>query len=295
MRDSLLVGVDGGGTHCRVRIRARDGALVGEAAGGTANVFRDIDAALVNILATIRRALASAGEDEAALARCHVGLGLAGANVPSVAAAFSARALPFAAYALETDALTARRGAFDGGDGAIAILGTGTAYALKAHGRVEILGGFGPLVSDQGSGADLGRRALAETLLAYDGVQPASGLTQALLDEFDGSPHAVAEFARDARPSDFGRFAPLIWDRADAADAVADRLIRESLAVIEATASRCLAKGAPAIAFLGGQAQRYRARLSPELTARTVEPAGDALEGALDLARQIFERREDAA
>lgn len=291
MSDAFLVGVDGGGTHCRVRVRRTDGTLLGVAEGGTANVFSGIDQALANVLSTLRRALERGGEDEKALPRCFVGLGLAGANVSSVSAAFSSRTLPVAAWALESDALAARRGAFDGADGAIAILGTGSAYAVKANGRTEILGGCGPVVSDQGSGAVLGRLALTEALLAHDGVRPRTALTEALLENFARSPHAIAEFARDARPSDFGRFAPLIWDYFDRGDPVAGNLIRDSLWVIEATAQACLDRGAPAIAFLGGQAARYRALLSPALASRTVEPVGDALEGALDLARELFENR----
>lgn len=291
MSDALLVGVDGGGTHCRVRIRRPDGTLLGAAEGGTANVFSGIGPAVDNVFSTLRAALARGGEDEAALARCHVGFGLAGASVSSVAAAFSALSLPVAAWALETDALTARRGAFRGADGAIAILGTGSAYAVKANGRTEILGGCGPVVSDQGGGAVLGRLALTEALLAHDGIRPPTALTQALLEGFAHAPRAVAEFARDAKPSDFGRLAPLIWDHFDRGDPVADRLIRDSLLIVEASAWACLGRGAPAIAFLGGQAARYRALLSPDLDARTVEPADDALEGALDLAREVFENR----
>ncbi len=288
MANLLLVGVDGGGTHCRVRIRRLDGTLLGKAEGGSANVFSDVEAALATIVATVRAALTSGGEDGDAVERCVVGLGLAGANVPSVADAIRARGLPFAASALESDALAACRGAFSGGDGAIGILGTGSAYAVRVAGERRILGGYGMAVSDHGSGADLGRRALAAALLAHDGFGPSSDLSRALLAEFAGSPHAIAEFARDAAPRDFGRLAPLIWDHADAGDQVGVALIEESLTHIEASARACLALGAPAIAFLGGQAGRYRPRLSPELAARTVDPAGDALDGALDLAREAL-------
>ncbi len=173
MSDELLVGVDGGGTNCRVRVRHVDGSLVGEAQGGTANVFAGLDAALDTIVDTTRQALERGGLDAADLSRCTVGLGLAGANVPSVAEALHARRLPFAAFGLETDAVTACRGAFAGGEGGIAILGTGTAYCVRARGALTLLGGWGMLVSDQGSGADLGRRALAEALLALDGARPA--------------------------------------------------------------------------------------------------------------------------
>lgn len=287
MSDLLLVGVDGGGTKCRVRIRHGDGALIGEAEGGTANVFAGVEAAAAVIVATTRRALVEAGRSGEDLALCHVGMGLAGANVPSVAAALRASRLPFAAYALESDAVTACRGAFAGGDGAIGILGTGTAYAIRAGHDVTLLGGWGMMISDQGGGADLGRRALAASLLALDGAIPRTGLCDAVLSEFGDSAPAAVEFVRDALPRDYGRLAPLVWDHADRGDAVADRLIAESLGVIEPMLRRTLELGAPAIALLGGLAARYRPRLSADLAGRIVEPLGDAMEGGIDLARTL--------
>ncbi|KQT55242.1 MULTISPECIES: BadF/BadG/BcrA/BcrD ATPase family protein [unclassified Aureimonas] len=294
MSNVFLVGVDGGGTKCRVRIRHADGTLVGEAEGGTANVFAGVEAATATIVATVQRVLREGGLGAEALPQCYAGLGLAGANVTSVAEAFCAGGLPFAAYGLETDAVTACRGAFGGGDGAIAILGTGSAYAVRVGDAVTLLGGWGMLVSDQGSGADLGRRALAAALLALDGVLPREGLCEAVLGEFSGSAPAIVEFASTALPRDFGRFAPLVWDHADAGDATANRLIEESLAAIEPMLQRALDLGAPALALLGGLAPRYRPRLSPHLGRRIVEPLGDAMEGGLDLARAVFAARQGA-
>ncbi|WP_416357146.1 BadF/BadG/BcrA/BcrD ATPase family protein [Aureimonas phyllosphaerae] len=288
MADGLLVGVDGGGTNCRVRVRGLDGTLVGEAQGGTANVFAGLDAALATIVATTERALAAGGLGTADLARCHVGLGLAGANVPSVAEALHARPLPFAAFGLETDAVTACRGAFAGGEGGIAILGTGTAYCVRARGALRLLGGWGMLVSDQGSGADLGRRALAEALMALDGARPLTPFCDAILARFDGSAGAIVEFARTALPRDFGTLAPLVWDHAERGDPAAERLVAAALVDIEPMLRRMVELGSRALALLGGQAPRYRPRLSPDLAALVVEPAGDAMEGGIDLAREVY-------
>ncbi|MBB3937197.1 glucosamine kinase [Aureimonas phyllosphaerae] len=271
-----------------MRVRSLDGMLVGEAQGGTANVFAGLDAALATIVATTERALGAGGLGAVDLARCHVGLGLAGANVPAVAEALHARPLPFAAFGLETDAVTACRGAFAGGEGGIAILGTGTAYCVRARGAQTLLGGWGMLVSDQGSGADLGRRALAEALMALDGARPLTPFCAAVLDRFDGSAGAIVEFARTALPRDFGTLAPLVWDHAERGDPAAERLVAAALVDIEPMLRRMLELGSPALALLGGQAPRYRPRLSPDLAALVVEPAGDAMEGGIDLAREVY-------
>ncbi|MBB4000064.1 BadF/BadG/BcrA/BcrD ATPase family protein [Aureimonas pseudogalii] len=288
MRDLLLIGVDGGGTGCRARVRDQDGRLLGEVTGGATNVFTGVETALASILDTAIAALEAGGLGARDLARCVTGLGLAGANVPSVAAALHAQPLPFAAHAVETDAATACCGAFPEGEGAVAILGTGTAYALTHGGETRLLGGWGMMVSDVGSGADLGRRALAAALLAHDGVLAREGLPAALLAAFGDEPSAIAEFAKTALPRDFGGFSPLVWHHAEAGDAVALALVEEGLGVIEPMLRRCLALGVPRLALLGGLAPRYRPRIAADLAALVVQPAGDAMEGALALARSLL-------
>lgn len=284
----LLVGVDGGGTHCRARIETLSGETVGEARGGSANVFTDLDGALSTVEAVIEDALRQGGFSRDDFARCHVGLGLAGANIPSVCAALSARTLPYAAHRLASDAVAGCLGAHGGADGGIAILGTGAAYVAQKGEHFTIFGGWGPQVSDHGSGADLGRAALSAALLAHDGVYPDSPLARDVMARFAGDPAALASFAGKARPSDFGGFAPLVFDHAEAGDAVARGIVTRALSVVEASLHRLLALGVPAIALLGGTAPRYRPLLSPELSGVLVEPAGTALDGALILARRTL-------
>lgn len=288
MSGPILIGVDGGGTHCRVRARFASGAAIGEATGGTANILAGIPAALANILTVAEEALAKGGLGRADFDRTYAGLGLAGANVPSLAAALLAEDLPFAARALESDAVVACRGAHADGDGAIAILGTGTAYVARSQAAFVSIAGWGLALSDQGSGADLGRRALAAALLALDGIGPSSALTDALLARFGREAGQLVEFADTARPRDFGAFAPLVMDAADQGDPVAADLVAEGVRTIEAALRRLAALGKPRIVLFGGLAPRYRSRLAPGLQALLAEPLGDAMDGALALASGLL-------
>ncbi|WGF89578.1 BadF/BadG/BcrA/BcrD ATPase family protein [Marinivivus vitaminiproducens] len=288
----MLVGIDGGGTQCRARIRRLDGTLIGEATGGTANLLAGVDDAVATLTTVVGAALRTGGLAADRIAACHAGLGLAGANVASLAASLRARALPFASWTLESDAEVACRGAFPDRDGAIAILGTGTAYVVRAGGRFTSLGGWGMMVSDHGSGADLGRAALTAAVLALDGVTPRTGMCDAILREFQDDAGRVAVFADRALPRDFARFAPLVWDRADAGDPAASSIVRQATDDVERMLRRAIALGAPAIALLGGLAPRYTARLSPDLRALVAAPAGDAMEGGIDLARSVLGRAE---
>ena len=76
MAASYYLGVDGGASRCRVRIRDGAGAIVGEAVGGNANVFQDPDAGIATIVDTARQAALSL--PAGSLAMTTAGLGLAG-------------------------------------------------------------------------------------------------------------------------------------------------------------------------------------------------------------------------
>ncbi|WP_188052238.1 BadF/BadG/BcrA/BcrD ATPase family protein [Aureimonas fodinaquatilis] len=287
MSEYLLLGVDGGGTRCRVRITTGSGIFVGEAEGGSANIFSDPAGARNSIVETATAALAQAGLEERCLAKCHAGLGLAGANLAKTASDFSEQQLPFAASTIKSDAITACLGAHAGCDGGIAILGTGSAYVARAGGVETLFGGWGLTLSDGGSGADIGRAALAAALLAHDEMGPQSGLTEAILASFGGSAAAVAHFSRSATPRDYGSYCPLVWDFARGNDAVARHIIQARVAAVESGLRRLMALGAPAIALLGGLAVRYQPLLSDDIQTYLRVPAGDALDGALALARQL--------
>ena len=288
MQQPILIGVDGGGSRCRVRARLADGTPIGETEGGSANIFSDLDGALATIVKVTASALKSGGLGKTNLARCHVGLGLAGANIPSLAAELMTRPLPFAARALESDAVVACRGAHGGADGAIAIIGTGTAYVLRRGDVFTSIGGWGFAMSDHGSGAFLGRAALVASLLAFDGIGPASGLTEAVLERFDHDAARLVEFADEANPGDFGGFAPLVVDMAHGGDAVAEAIMGDGQHRIEAALQRLLDLGAPSIVLLGGLAPRYRPRFPNTLQAQIAEARGDALDGALALAATLL-------
>lgn len=285
---NMLIGIDGGGTHCRARARLPDGTPIGEARGERANLLAGIDEAVASIVDVAATALRAGGIPSGELARCHAGLGIAGANVPSLADALRSAALPFASWSVESDAELACRGAFPDRDGAIAILGTGSAYVLRRGDRFTALGGWGMVVSDQGSGADLGRAALTQALLAYDGVIPRTTFCDAMLDAFGGRADAIALFADTALPREFGRFAPWVCEHADAGDEAAMAILRRAAAEVERMLRRLIDLGAPAIALLGGLGPRYASLLSPDLHTRLTDPAGDAMEGGIARAQALL-------
>ncbi len=98
------VGIDGGGTSCRARIRTEDGTLIGEAKSGSANILLGIEVAMTSILDAITQAAKQGGLDESHFSQMHLGLALAGAEQKSAWQAFMAQPHPFASITLNTDA-----------------------------------------------------------------------------------------------------------------------------------------------------------------------------------------------
>lgn len=294
MNDPLFLGIDGGGTKCRARLHDTRNALLGEGSGGPANVRLDPELVWNSILTAIREAMAAARLGEADVKRIHVGMGAAGAGQASSLERFLSRPHPFASMAVETDAHTAWLGAFGGGDGAILIVGTGSCGYGSVGGRRYYVGGWGYEISDEGSGAAIGRNALRHAIWAHDGRISATALSDALLKEFDDNPERLIDWVGTARGSDYARFAPLVLDHANRRDPLGLALLQSATADLAQIAMRLLDLGAPALCLFGGLAEPLRPWLPPPVQGAITAPAGDALDGAILLARESHERGANA-
>jgi glucosamine kinase len=283
----FVLGIDGGGTSCRAAVARADGVVLGRAKAGAANIRTDLTGARTSIVEAARRAFAEAGQDPDLVSRTPAVLGLAGANVGTYRQQLQA-ILPFSRSRVETDAEIALEGAVGAGDGAMAILGTGSAYMVRKGGKSRAIGGWGFQVGDQGSGARVGRDLLEQTLLAYDGIREASPLTREMLAVFRDRPEDVVEFTTNAKPGDFGGFAPKVFDYAQKGDAVAVWIVDRAVADVEAALGALdLSDDAP-LCLLGGLAPLYASRLSQRFRRLLREPLGDALSGAVRMAARAF-------
>jgi glucosamine kinase len=271
---ALYLGIDGGGSGCRAAICDARGTILGEGRAGPANIASDPDTALSNLLAAAREAL----PEGAALPDLLAVLGMAGANVAECAAALQPL-LPFARARIVTDARIALAGALQDRDGIVAATGTGTVYAIQRAGRFRQIGGWGLVLGDEGSGAWIGRTALAETLHAVDGLRAMTPLAAALLAEH-GNADAIVRFAQTARPADFAALAPRI---ATSDDPMAAEIMGLAAGAVARSVAR-LQDGDPVpVVFLGGLGAVHADRLAGRWP--MLPPRGSALEGALWMAR----------
>ena len=284
---SWLIAVDGGGSTCRAALAGPDGEIVARGLAGPANVATDPGQAAANILAAAGAALAEAGLPAEALADCPALLGLAGARQLGRDGR-SLLSLPFAQVELVGDGEIALEGALGPDDGIMAILGTGSAFLARHGGEIRSVGGWGVHLADQGGGARLGREALKSALLSRDGVRPRGRLAETLLAAFGDDPARMVAFAASARQADFARHAPAVFTAAKAGDGEAEALLCAFTAEVEEMLGALVFPACRRIVLMGGLAPFYAARLAPRFAAHLAAPLGDALDGAVRMARRAF-------
>jgi glucosamine kinase len=281
-RARFFLGIDGGGSRCRARIRRQDGALLGEALGGPSNIYQDFEGALTTIIATASDAAAQAGVKPEDM---HAGLGLAGIVTSAGKDRIEAAGLPFASVTADNDAYAACVGAFSDGDGGILIAGTGSIGLAIVQGERHMVGGLGFQLGDHGSGAWMGHQAVRRAALALDGLLQPTGLIEEVLARTGGSRFEICHWSEQARPRDYAQFAPLIFANALQGDAQAMMILTEGAAAISNLGRALLAHGAKAICLLGGLAQAYPPYLDADMRRALVLPQADAVDGAIMMAR----------
>jgi glucosamine kinase len=278
-----FLGIDGGGSRCRARIRNSEGKLLGEAVGGSSNIYQSFEGALANIIATAEEAAKSAGMKTTQL---HAGLGIAGLVTSIGAEKIVAANLPFASVTVDNDAYVACVGAFAGNDGGIVIAGTGSiGFATINHVR-HMVGGWGFALGDHGSGAWLGHHAVRRAALAIDGLLQPTSLIEEVLSRVGRTRFDVSRWSEKATPKDYAQMAPLVFECASKGDVNGMTIVIEGAAAISNLGRALLARGAGAICLLGGLSQVYPPYLDADVKKSLVVPIADAMDGAIMMARK---------
>lgn len=284
--DPLFIGVDGGGTGCRARIEDAQGCLLGTGIAGPAALRIGVDRALAEVVKACRVALEEAGLGSNALSSVHAAVGLAGVGRKGVLEQLVLQPHPFRSVVYAHDASIACIGAHGARDGGIVIVGTGSVGFAVVEGREVRVGGYGFPISDEGSGADLGLHAIRLALRAYDKRAVETSLTRDVMMRFHNDPFEAVAWMDHATATDYAIFAPLVMRHADAGDPVARRIIRDAAEQIDELVRRLSDCGASRVALLGGLASSMQPWLAPDVQRRLVPVEGDAVDGALHLARR---------
>lgn len=224
-----FVGIDGGGTKTVCAVSDGSRVLAQARAGSCKATAVGAEMAAANLRGTIRESLATAKVAANDVACCCAGI--AGISLPEVRAVveqvlhdeFGERCM------IVGDDQIALEAAFRGGPGIVVIAGTGSiCVGRNAKGIVARAGGYGPVVSDEGSGNWLGRRAVSRVLLSLDAG--ASGhLTRRILKAWEcAGQNELLHVANTAQPRAFAILFPQIVEAEKEGDALSHRLLSEA-------------------------------------------------------------------
>ncbi|PHS21666.1 MAG: N-acetylglucosamine kinase [Robiginitomaculum sp.] len=281
-----FLGIDAGGSTCRARLSDEAGAIIGQGKAGPANARIGIDKVFCAIEHAYNLAIEDAKLDQHQIASIRAGMGIAGINRIGAKEALLTKGFPFASVIINTDGYIANIGAHGGKDGGIVIIGTGSIALGHVMGADIKIGGYGFPISDEGSGAYIGLQAIRKTLHAADRRSEHSDLTRTLFNRFENQTDLVVRWMDGATATDYAALAPLVTQAAKDGDPHGRVITQHAAHHIEMMIRALYKAGVPRCALLGGLSALIMPWLSPDVRAMLVEPAGDALDGALQMAHQ---------
>jgi glucosamine kinase len=294
-KSALYLGVDGGGSRCRARLEDEYGAVLGEGNSGPATTRLGVDKAWRSIMHACTAAAEQAGLERQDFARMHAGVGIAGLGRRGAETALREIVHPFASVRFISDGLAACLGAHSGAEGAIVVAGTGSIGVGLIGGHELRFGGYGFPISDEGSGADIGLQAIRLALRAADGRGEISPLIEEILGAFDQNAFQAVAWSEQATATDFAAFAPMVLRHAMQGDPIGRRIFERAADAIGDLLDLFLRRGIDRLSLVGGLSEAITGWLTPDLRDRLKPPDGDAVAGALLVARRRFGVAEPAA
>lgn len=243
----VVAGADGGGTRLRLLLMDAAGQVVGRRMGPAAALAREGAPEVARLLASELRALARETDMRLPLEGFCAGLAGAGRREWAREAEAHLREEGVARrVTVVSDAEAALDDAFPIGGpvaaGILLVAGTGSiALARGADGDVHRVGGWGPLLGDEGSGYWLGLQGLRVAVRALEGRGPGSALASILPAAVGADdPEGVFRWVTMAEKGEVAALAPRVIAAADpvarglAADPVAQGLVGEAVDALEA-------------------------------------------------------------
>jgi N-acetylglucosamine kinase-like BadF-type ATPase len=233
----LVVGVDGGGSKTVAVAIDGSGRETGRAVAGSSNYTAVGGAtAAAQVLRAVTDAVRQAGGTLPVRA---VWAGLAGIDRPGARDEIRPLLIPLANEIRLSNDAELNFGALPRGEGVVLIAGTGSiAFGRNGAGATSRAGGWGHIFGDEGSGYDLGRRALRAAAQAADGRGPATTLLPRILAAWElDQPMAMIGRAHGAADkAEIAALAGVVFAAAKDRDAAARTIIRQAATELAKTA-----------------------------------------------------------
>jgi N-acetylglucosamine kinase-like BadF-type ATPase len=228
--EALLLAVDGGATKTDLVLFRPDGTIVNRVVGGPSNSSEiGFDKSVATLRALFADLLGKQADQPALLS---VHLGLAGGGIETNRPryrTFLQHMFPDVPHLSNgSDAVCALNAGLRTGDGMVLIAGTGSAVFVRSGGEIRQVGGWGHLLSDEGSGYDIGRMGLSHALQALDGRRPATLLTELIQSSLGQRIDKAIPQIYDGGKRFISAMAPLVFRAAGQGDAAALDILHHS-------------------------------------------------------------------
>ncbi len=264
---SLLLGVDAGGTKTTYALAEGEQVLARTHAGSIKPLRVSFEQAQQHFADAMAALEAQSGRKVADVAA--VSIGTAGVRLPQTAGWMRDLVAAHTAARLEVcgDEEIALDAAFAGGRGVLVIAGTGSNVMGRARdGQRCNVGGWGPVLGDEGSGYWIGIEALRAAVRAYDFGEKSAILPEVLAAWECATIGEMVDHAHAVPSPDFSLLAPMVSACAEAGDPVCARVLERGGRLLgESVAEACRKVIAldggpvPAVAYIGSAISRIPA------------------------------------
>ena len=203
-----------------------------------------------------------------------------------------------------SDAEIAMEGAFNGSNGIITIVGTGSIGLAKYSNTQPLVrcGGWGIELDDEGSGAWVGREGITAMVRALDGRGDKTDLTEKLKNEiprFDVKEPRTIVSAYNDKLFEYQNITPLVMECAANGDEVCKDIIQRAskhLAELPISLSKYFKTKKVDVALMGGiidnntlLGNMLKEELKNNPKINLVQPIGDAIIGAKNIGISVIE------
>jgi N-acetylglucosamine kinase-like BadF-type ATPase len=253
----MLIGIDGGGTKTDLILLEKDGTLKKRLICGGCSVSElGAQTASERLTAYITELLSDFGGQNAEVDALFAGLSGGGnADSAGLISTVLKNAFPnIASVRTAGDTLSALYAGVGTEDGMVVIAGTGSSCYVRHNGQYSLVGGWGHLIDDAGSGFWLGKEALNAALREEDGRGERTVLTPMVNEKLGKDVRTcIAELYAGGKPM-IASFAPLLLKAAGYGDRIAKEILyraADELALLIRAGARLIDKKPCRVALAG--------------------------------------------
>lgn len=222
-----LIGIDSGGTKSELIAYDLNDTPIFSLIGGAGNPSVNLDKTVNNLISLIYDCINELGRENCQL----IAVGMAGVETGNYAELI--KKYVEGAFVIKTivlnDAEMACKAYFGDNDGILAISGTGSSCFAQKDGVGEMVGGWGHILGDEGSGYHTVMHIFKNIVYKYDRALPFDDLSKAMIEEIAGSTRSdIMNFIYNNEKNKVAALFPIIVDYAEKGDAYATMLLENA-------------------------------------------------------------------